>query len=157
MVGKIKGIIDLINKIILLCIIMALTSCASEGRNELSFHIHSNQNINPNQEGQPSPLVLTIYELTKVDGFKNADFFSLYEHPKNLLQEDLLSDQQYIIFPGKSKDVTLPLKSKATSIGIVAAFRNLRQADWLALLPLNKVTDQTVNISIQPQTVQFSQ
>lgn len=157
MVSKREGLIGLIYKIFLLFIITAVAGCATVGQGNLLFKIQANQNINPNEEGHPSSLVLTIYELNKTDNFKNADFFSLYNDPKSFLQSDLLSDQQYIVFPGQAKDVVLPIKSQTTAIGVVAAFRDLNQANWLALLPINKINNQTVNISIQPQNVQFSQ
>lgn len=94
--------------------------------------------VNKNLSGDPSPIVVNIYQLKNSLAFNMNDFFSLYRQSKTTLSGDLLDSQQIIISPGTSKTMNLVLSPDARYIGVVVAYSDYQQSQWRALWPVNE-------------------
>jgi len=104
--------------------------------------------LNPNPLNQPSPLQLRIYELKTPGAFDRADFFTLYEQEKTALGADLLAQDQLLIKPGEVQRLERTLQAETGYIGFLAAYRDIDQAQWRAVVavPPNKTTTIKVDL-----------
>ncbi len=94
--------------------------------------------LNPNRNGRPSPVALIMFQLKSAEGFKNADFFSLMEPNAPVLGGDVIERTQLILQPGESMPLEPEFDEDARYVGFVAAFRDIENAQWRALIELPK-------------------
>lgn len=121
--------------------------------------IQAAPDINPAADGTPSPLVIRIYPLKSTGTFENADFFTLYEKGQSLLASDLTGPLDELDFvPGERKEYKRTLRDDTKAIGIVAAYREVDQAVWRAVVqtPAHQTTKVLVRlgklvVAVQPQ------
>lgn len=105
--------------------------------------IEVSADVNPDAEGRPSPLVVRLFQLRDGGEFTAADFFALYEKEKETLGASLISREEYVLAPGETRSLELPLDAEARFVGALAAFRDIRAARWRALTqsPEKTLTD----------------
>ncbi|MHA7776854.1 type VI secretion system lipoprotein TssJ [Roseibium sp. M-1] len=94
--------------------------------------------INPNENGDPAPVVVRVYQLKEVTAFQNAEYFDLADNDKKVLGGDLIGVQEYELAPGKSQDYNRDISSEATHIGVIASFRDIDSAQWRDVIELQK-------------------
>jgi type VI secretion system protein VasD len=99
--------------------------------------INADANINPGETGQPSPVVVRIYELKGIKAFNNASFFDFDDDTK-LLGADLISSREYELLPGTERKYDSEISSEAAHIGIVVSFRDIQAAKWRDSIELEK-------------------
>ena len=93
---------------------------------------------NPNENGDPAPVVVRVYQLKEVTAFQNAEYFDLADNDKKVLGGDLIGVQEYEMAPGKSQDYNRDISSEATHIGVIASFRDIDSAQWRDVIELKK-------------------
>jgi len=110
--------------------------------------ITASADANPDGSGNGAPVAVRIYQLAGTAAFDQADFFQLYNNDQALLGADLLGRDEVTIAPGASQPLVKEMKSGATAIGVVAAFRDIQHANWRAktVPPANKTTAITVTV-----------
>ncbi len=94
--------------------------------------IEASEDINPDAEGRPSPVVLRIYELKSATVFNGTDFISLYEKDKNVLGGDLVRKDEVIVQPKEKKTIHFEASGDTRAIGIFAIFRKYDEGRWRA-------------------------
>ncbi|MCL6707124.1 type VI secretion system lipoprotein TssJ [Pseudomonas sp. R2.Fl] len=99
--------------------------------------ISADANINPGEAGEPSPVVVRIYELKGIKAFNNASFFDFDDDAK-LLGADLISSREYELTPGTEKKYDSRISSEAAYIGVVVSFRDIQSATWRDSVELRK-------------------
>jgi type VI secretion system VasD/TssJ family lipoprotein len=52
---------------------------------QINLKLTASDQLNPDLNGRPSPIVVRLFELKHPVTFENADFFSLYERAKESL------------------------------------------------------------------------
>ncbi|MGF1605667.1 MAG: type VI secretion system lipoprotein TssJ [Rhodothalassiaceae bacterium] len=94
--------------------------------------ISASDTVNPDLQGRASPVVVRTYLLRSPTAFQNADFFAVYQNEAGTLGQDLLERQEFFLEPGQSldKEFLLTEDSGATHLGVIAAFRDLDEAQW---------------------------
>lgn len=97
---------------------------------KLNLKISASDQLNPDQNGRPSPIVLRLLELKHPTAFENADFFTLYERAKESLAQDLVSDEEIELRPGESLDLKLTVGNGNRYVGVLAAYRDLPETQW---------------------------
>ncbi|MCP3869023.1 MAG: type VI secretion system lipoprotein TssJ [Gammaproteobacteria bacterium] len=133
-------------------LLFVLSGCAS-GPGEppktlLALHITASPLLNPNTDGDPSPLVVRLYELKAETEFKTADFFTLFDQDRTILASDLAASRKELEFkPGERRILDLELSPETRFIGILAAYRDLDNAIWRALTPI--ATRQANSLAIR--------
>ncbi len=95
---------------------------------KLNMNIAAAQNINPDDNGQASPLEVRIYQFESIHDFERKDFFSLYQGPGK--PEGLLEEKYLILLPGEKEEIESDLNPRARYVGILAAFRDIDEAVW---------------------------
>lgn len=103
-------------------------------------------NVNPDQAGRPSPIVVRVFELRSLAAFQRADFFSLWEKDRELLGGELINREEYVLSPGERKPFNRQIQADTRYIGVIAAFRDLQRASWRGSLSI--VANKTTNIAV---------
>ena len=118
---------------------------------EIQTHIQAVSFLNPNIYNQPSPVVITFYQLKKPTKFQQAIFFNIYNDPVKTLGDELIDKQELEITPEQKQEIKQLLTADTHYIGIVAAFRNPDTSQWRELIAVtpNKKLDLIVNLHSQ--------
>jgi type VI secretion system protein VasD len=95
-------------------------------------------NVNPDVEGRASPLVVRVYELTDGSAFASADFFALWGQEKTVLAATPAKRQEFSLAPGAAATATLKLDASVQQVGVVAAFRDIRNSAWRVVVPVSQ-------------------
>ena len=105
--------------------------------------------VNPNAAGRPSPVRVTLFELTSPSAFQLADFFQLDEQAQATLGGELVSTESVIVPPGGSESLTLTFQMPSRALGVIASFQNIDAASWRPTVPIapNQTTSVTVTVS----------
>lgn len=120
---------------VLLAVSLGLSACAAKppkptpARAELV----ASADVNPDASGRASPVVVRLYQLRNDGEFASADFFALYDKEKETLGASLISREEYVLAPGETRKLELPLNPEARFLGAIAAYRDIRSARWRAL------------------------
>ena len=112
--------------------------------------------INPALNGRASPLVVRVYELSSWYAFHNSDFFDLYDNAESALADELISVDEIVIRPGEDYEYPMSLDSRTRYVGIVAAFRDIQNAQWRLVSEVEPRSYETINVAIDELTLKQS-
>ncbi|MDR2821288.1 MAG: type VI secretion system lipoprotein TssJ [Desulfovibrio sp.] len=120
--------------IFLLIVLLCLTGC---GKARLDLNIASQPNVNPDNSGRPSPVVVKVYELRHSLAFKQADFLALFENPMPTLGANLIAADELVFVPGEARKISYKPSADTRFVGVVAGFRQMERAQWRVLKPVD--------------------
>ncbi|HDZ58012.1 MAG TPA: type VI secretion system lipoprotein TssJ [Pseudomonas xinjiangensis] len=103
---------------------------------KVDLSLEGSPTLNPDLNDRPSPVVIHLIELKHPVAFKNADFFSLYQRPKETLSPDFVMLEELELRPGESLDLKLSVQNDTRYVGVLAAYRDLSEAEWRYVIPL---------------------
>lgn len=108
--------------------------------------VDGDSNRGPN--GQPLPILVRLYALRSDMDFQQADFLTLFNSEAQALGQSLVSRKEFVIPPGGTEVYVDNLPPEAVFLGVMAAFRNIDQAQWRSIAPLQPgvVNDLQVNV-----------
>jgi type VI secretion system protein VasD len=113
--------------------------------------------VNPNLEGQPSPVVMRIYELKNLGKFESGDFYKLFQNYEAQLGSDLVASEQFHLHPGQSKTIKHEIAKETQYIAVTVAYRDLNKAVWRASLVIKPDTTNTFEIVLEKLKVHIKQ
>jgi type VI secretion system protein VasD len=123
--------------------LLALTGCGSAPVVEpppppvvVSASVAAAVDSNPDAGGRASPLVVRLYELADAEAFRGADFFALWNQEAPVLAAALVKRHEFVVAPGTELSRGLTLDPKVQVIGVAAAFRDIRNANWRTVVPV---------------------
>ena len=117
--------------IIFSLLVFGLTSCGgAPKKHSLEIRISASTDVNPDLDSRPSPVILHVLELSAIDEFNRADFFSLTQNDAAALGGDVLNKTEIILTPGSSRESVLELDQQAAYLGFVAGYRDIDNARW---------------------------
>jgi len=122
-----------------LCALAALVTpwaVLSAATVKVTGEITTAMEVNPDYRARPSPVSLIVFQLASADSFQNADFFSLYDPDSGVLGGDLIQRTQIILQPGEVRPFENEFDEEARFIGIIAAYRDIENAEWRAMVEL---------------------
>src|SRR6185295_3988621 len=123
----------------------AMTACAPKPPKPVKAHAQLvvSADANPDTAGRASLVVVRLFQLRNDGEFAAADFFALYEKEKETLGASLISREEYVLAPGETCTLEMPISADARFVGALAAYRDIRSAHWRALTrtPEKKLTD----------------
>jgi len=106
-------------------------------QSKLELTIVAADDVNPDDKGRASPILIRIYELKSDGPFQEADFFTLQKQDKLTLGADMLAKDEFILRPGQTKFIRRKTQPDTTAIGILAGYRQLGTAVWRIVYKLN--------------------
>lgn len=139
------------------CLLMAVVACSSmpwpKFPTKINAQILASFDINPDANERPSPLVVRVYELKSKNAFDEADFFKLYDEEAATLGGDLLTREEFEISPGQGREIVHKADDQARYFGVIAAYRNIEEAHWRAIIPLELNKKNNLLVKLGKQTV----
>ena len=95
-----------------------------------SLTIKTAANVNPNDNGLPSPVVVHVYQLTSSTAFAESDFFQLQQDAAGALDDELIATETFVMLPGGVEVYQREVGDDVRFLGVVAAFRDLSAGKW---------------------------
>ena len=130
-------------KYVPICIIasIVLGACAGGPPKDivLEGNLIASADINPNREGRASPVTIVIFHLKSADAFLTKDFFNLYNADSGALASDQIQRIDMQIQPGQTLAIASEFDPETTHIGVLAAFRDIDNAEWRAVVALPEI------------------
>ena len=90
---------------------------------------------NPDGTGRPSPVVVRVYQLKTDAAFNAAEFFALFDDDQKVLGQELISRDEFVLAPSERRTIDVTLSGDTRFVGALAAFRDIRNAQWRGLIP----------------------
>jgi len=147
--------------LLLLLSIFSLTGCAGKlfvpFATWVQLDIVSDENINPDDSGRASPVVVRIYELKDVASFQSKDFFEIYDDDAKALGESLIKKEELNFRPNETSYIERKYSEEAAYIGVFVAFRNIDDAQPRAFYKLHPSRTNKLKVDIKDIKVSISQ
>jgi type VI secretion system protein VasD len=109
-----------------------------EAEAKASMAMSASPDVNPDASGRPSPVVVRVYQLKTDAGFRAAEFDALFDDEQKVLGAELISRDEFMLAPAEKRTLDVALASETRFVGAIAAFRDIRNAEWRAIVPAPK-------------------
>jgi type VI secretion system protein VasD len=96
----------------------------------VTLNIYAADNINPNEKGNPRPVVVRLYQLKTEVAMENATYDDILLKDKDTLGEDMMKRDEFEVFPNDLVQVKFERMKEATSLAGVALFRTPKGNSW---------------------------
>jgi type VI secretion system protein VasD len=124
-------------------ILMLATGCGSKINipqlpqpTRVSLTVTVDPDANPDPRGTALPIVVRLFQVSAPGEFESADFFDLIEGSPTLAVEGYAVLDELEMAGGESRESVHELDGAARYVGVIAAYRQIDKARWLALMPL---------------------
>jgi type VI secretion system protein VasD len=97
---------------------------------KLDITLAAQPGMNKDEQGRAAPLLIKVYELKSEAAFEAADFFDLQKNDKNVLQQDLVVKDEFILRPGDTQRIFRKTMPDTKVLGLIAEFRDLPRSVW---------------------------
>lgn len=118
--------------VLLVGLILSACSSGPPKSDKARMTVIAAADVNPAADGRPSPIVLRIYQLKEDAKFNNAEFFALFDNDQQALGPDMLAREEVELNPGEQRKVEFEVTGDAKYVGVMAAYRDIRNAQWRA-------------------------
>lgn len=137
--------------------LLALSGCAAlspySEMTKLDLTLNGSEQLNPDLNGRPSPIVLRLIELKHPVAFETADFFSLYQRPKEALAPDMVVLEELELRPGEQREMKLSVQPGSRYVGVLAAYRDLPESNWRVVIPLQEKQRNSSVLTLDAQGI----
>jgi len=121
---------------------MALAGCTATKKmfgmtNNIDISIKTTKDVNLDAQGNPSPIVVRLYELTTAVEFRKAGYDALFNNDQATLGKDMLRRDEYEIKPEQTRIIARKSKENTKYLGLLAAYHDTTNIKWRALISLN--------------------
>jgi len=96
----------------------------------VTLNLYAADNINPNEKGNPRPVVIRLYQLRNDVRMENATYDEILLKDKETLQDDLLKMDEVSIFPNDLVQVKFERIKEASVLAGVALFHSPKGTSW---------------------------
>jgi|SRR5215471_14350448 len=149
--------------VLLMCVLpatIALASCKTvplkpSSESKAKVALSAAADVNPDAAGKPSPVIVRVYQLKGDTAFSGADFFALFDDDMKVLGPELIGREEYVLTPSENRTVELAVQKTAKFIGVMAAFRDIRNSQWRVVVPA-PLKKNDVTLSVERARVQFA-
>lgn len=137
--------------------LLSLAGCAAlspySSMTKLDLSLVGSDQLNPDLNGRPSPIVLRLMELKHPVAFENADFFSLYQRPKEALAPDLVTLEELELRPGETRELKVSVQEGSRYVGVLAAYRDLPEANWRYVIAIDAQQRNAANLRLDERGI----
>ncbi|CAM3827545.1 type VI secretion system lipoprotein TssJ [Parendozoicomonas haliclonae] len=134
---------DSIWRSLVAAVLVLLVAGCSTSREVLDFdtlaelQINATTDVNKDDDGRPSPLVIRVFKLADARQFEREDFLALYEQAEDRLGRDLLGTIQLKeIAPGENRLEEIELTPEVKFLGIMAEYSRYGESRTTLVLPV---------------------
>lgn len=96
----------------------------------VTLDIYSADNVNPNEKGNPRPVVVRLYQLKNDQRMLNATYDSILLEDKKTLEDDLAKVDEVQVFPNDLVQVKFERIKDASVLAGVALFHSPKGQSW---------------------------
>ncbi len=96
----------------------------------VTLDIYAAGNINPNENGNPRPVVIRLYQLVSDLNLANARYNDVLNNPDKVLGKDVLKVDELSVFPNDHVRVKFERNKEAAFLGGVALFHGPKGQSW---------------------------
>ncbi|MFQ1017974.1 type VI secretion system lipoprotein TssJ [Gilliamella sp. BG7] len=102
----------------------------------LHLDITARSELNMDDEGRSSPVVIRIYQLKEANTFDSVSYQDLVDQDSNVLKESLLESKEIVLKPNTAIAIDIPFDKKAKIVGITAFYKepNIKDNSWRLVL-----------------------
>ena len=133
--------------ILFVCLTLAACGGGAPKPEGLVVKVTATEDVNPDLQGRPSPIVLNVFELSSAESFNSLDYLGLTSNSGMALGADRLNGTQTVIAPGGFTALELQLDARTSAIGLVAGYRDIDNATWRRAVSI--VPGETAEINVQ--------
>ncbi|GKX52687.1 type VI secretion system lipoprotein TssJ [Budvicia aquatica] len=124
---------------------------------EVTLTFLSDEDINPNQSGEPTPIEVQVIYLNEDSKFMAMDYDQLLnDGPEKTLGKNYVNHQDYSLLPGQFKPIpAVKLEPETRFIAVVAHFSDIDGSQWSDITEVESVgKNETVMIHIRANEVE---
>lgn len=133
-----------------------LSGCAHGDGTQVKYHVESANYLNPDINGQASPVVLTLYQLKATGLFDQLDYNQLASNTNDALKDILVDKANFQIPPNDHQIFKQQLSSNTHFIGVTAAYRTIDSAHWRKIIAVPPhLKYMNLNIHLESQNIQI--
>lgn len=96
----------------------------------VTLNIYAADNINPNENGNPRPVVVRLYQLKNEVRMENATYDQILLKDKETLEDDIMKMDEVSIFPNDLVEVKFERIKEASTLAGVALFHGPKGSSW---------------------------
>ncbi|MBL8742850.1 MAG: type VI secretion system lipoprotein TssJ, partial [Myxococcales bacterium] len=96
----------------------------------VTLDIYGAGNINPNESGNPRPVVVRLYQLQSDLNLQNARYDDVLLRPEEVLGKDVMKQDDVTVFPSDHLQVKFERIKEAAFLGGVALFHGPKGQSW---------------------------
>ncbi|WP_080518038.1 type VI secretion system lipoprotein TssJ [Vibrio atlanticus] len=111
--------------------------------------IEASEHLNIREQGQSSPVILRVHELTSPVMFRSLDFFALFENDKASLGDEYIKRYEYQLQPGDKLHELLELDPKTRALGFSVAFRNINGSSWRKVEVIEEKSEYFLRLKVE--------
>jgi len=108
------------------------------GVSNIDITLKAAEDVNVDQSGTPTPVVVRFYELTDIQNFRKVDFASLYNNEQASVGKHIVKRDEFELKPGEEREIDRVAKRNTRYIGILAAYNDVDNAKWRAIISIQK-------------------
>lgn len=137
---------------------LALGACGirPDPPTELTYTLLADSSINPNEAGQPSPVLVRLYELKSPSSFEAASLFDLLDDDDEVLGGDLVNRREVEVKPGDNTAIERETSAETRYIGAIAAFRDIDNATWRGHVAIEPHDDHDIIVTLTGTTMDIT-
>lgn len=134
---------------------LPLADCASMApkTTPLKFFISIDKGVNPDEQGNPYPIVIRIYELKNSTQFSQLSYFELTDADVTKLGADLVGKREVEMKPGDTQSFDRETPIETHYIGVIAGFRNIDNAQWRTVAEIKPEKGNQIVIKVTAYSV----
>ena len=117
----------LLSSIFLLLLMLFLGGCASP---QVKLNISTTANVNMNNDKEPLPVVVRIYQLNDSKAFETATFSELWKSDLTILGNSLLRKESLTMDPSSQQKISFDRHDETRFVALMAAFHNQPNDSW---------------------------
>lgn len=127
-----------ISKFIIIFFLFTLSIGCSTQQGERSvdfkYQITTSNDINPNINGEPSPVLVRVYQLSNKVNFQNAPYEALFDNEHSALGAEFININEYLVHPGTNNPVQLQISENVKYLGVAVGYRSIDMVNWRAVI-----------------------
>jgi len=104
----------------------------------IDLTIRAGPDLNLTPSGRPSPVMISVYQLSSPTAFSQVDYFDLVERQSEVLEGEAVGRQTFFLDPGGVERIDSILPPEVSHVGVTAAYRDIQNANWRAVVPVPK-------------------
>jgi len=135
----------LLNIVALFAMALNITACTTVGEvldldTDLRLKFSVAANVNPDDNGNPSPVIVRMYELKSPDVFSSSNFIDMYEDDKTVLAQDMVTVQRLkYLKPSEQRVENFVLSKDTKYIGLFVEFLKYEDAKYKIVVPIRQM------------------